>query len=236
MLIDDDTDDDVLKAPGPAGDPDAVAFTDDPVRFRVIAVDVDLPALTRAFRFRARFEQTGDIQPEVEANTVVHPSMFSVLRSCSSSVQTRQAMGCRSMLTAARLHSVLEVVDLSEFHPDPDAVTNVPSDGFTPTIGSYRLLERIGEGGMGDVWLAEQTQPIRRRVALKVIKAGMDRQRAVRARSAPGTTTHFVHDMTWRAQFSTNRSAFQKQSSSIETCTKGNASCSDQITSRLSRQ
>jgi serine/threonine protein kinase len=38
----------------------------------------------------------------------------------------------------------------------------------------YKLLERIGEGGMGEVWVAEQTQPVRRKVALKLIKAGMD--------------------------------------------------------------
>lgn len=40
--------------------------------------------------------------------------------------------------------------------------------------GRYKLLERIGEGGMGTVWLAEQIEPVRRRVALKLIKAGMD--------------------------------------------------------------
>jgi len=38
----------------------------------------------------------------------------------------------------------------------------------------YRLLEEIGEGGMGTVWVAEQLQPVRRRVALKLIKPGMD--------------------------------------------------------------
>src|SRR6185503_13543464 len=42
------------------------------------------------------------------------------------------------------------------------------------TIGPYRLLTRIGEGGMGEVWLAEQVAPVRRQVAIKVIKAGMD--------------------------------------------------------------
>jgi hypothetical protein len=42
------------------------------------------------------------------------------------------------------------------------------------TVGAYRLLEIIGEGGIGEVWLAEQKQPVRRRVALKLIKAGMD--------------------------------------------------------------
>lgn len=41
-------------------------------------------------------------------------------------------------------------------------------------VGPYRILELIGEGGMGTVYLAEQTSPIRRRVALKVIKLGMD--------------------------------------------------------------
>ena len=41
-------------------------------------------------------------------------------------------------------------------------------------IGRYKLMEQIGEGGMGAVWMAEQTEPIQRRVALKVIKEGMD--------------------------------------------------------------
>ena len=41
-------------------------------------------------------------------------------------------------------------------------------------IGRYKLVEQIGEGGMGSVWMAEQQEPVRRRVALKVIKLGMD--------------------------------------------------------------
>ncbi len=48
-------------------------------------------------------------------------------------------------------------------------------------IGPYRLVRRLGEGGMGEVFEAEQSEPIRRRVALKVIKQGMD-TRAVVAR------------------------------------------------------
>jgi len=43
-------------------------------------------------------------------------------------------------------------------------------------IGPYTLVEKLGEGGMGTVWVAEQTKPVRRRVALKVIKAGMDQE------------------------------------------------------------
>src|SRR3954452_22405502 len=46
-------------------------------------------------------------------------------------------------------------------------------------IGSYQLLELIGEGGMGEVWLAEQKQPVRRRVAIKLIKAGMDTREVI---------------------------------------------------------
>jgi eukaryotic-like serine/threonine-protein kinase len=51
---------------------------------------------------------------------------------------------------------------------------SVPRARGNDSIGPYRLLERIGEGGMGEVWLAEQSHPVRRRVALKIIKAGMD--------------------------------------------------------------
>ncbi len=40
--------------------------------------------------------------------------------------------------------------------------------------GRYKLLENIGDGGMGTVWVAEQTEPVRRKVALKLIKPGMD--------------------------------------------------------------
>src|SRR5690242_17962382 len=42
------------------------------------------------------------------------------------------------------------------------------------TLGRYKLLERVGEGGCGVVYVAEQTEPVRRRVALKVIRPGMD--------------------------------------------------------------
>src|SRR5262245_4710737 len=40
-------------------------------------------------------------------------------------------------------------------------------------IGPYKLLEEIGQGGMGTVWMAEQTEPIRRGVALKLVKDGL---------------------------------------------------------------
>src|SRR5439155_14868860 len=47
------------------------------------------------------------------------------------------------------------------------------------TLGRYKLLERVGEGGCGVVYVAEQTEPVCRRVALKVIKLGMDTKQVV---------------------------------------------------------
>jgi tetratricopeptide (TPR) repeat protein len=57
-----------------------------------------------------------------------------------------------------------------------------PAEGAGAVLaGRYKLVEEIGEGGMGSVWMAQQTAPVRRVVAVKVIKAGMD-SRAVLAR------------------------------------------------------
>src|SRR5262249_42234535 len=53
------------------------------------------------------------------------------------------------------------------------------SEGPGSVIGRYRLLEKIGEGGMGVVYMAEQAETGRRRVALKIIKLGMDTRQVV---------------------------------------------------------
>src|SRR5439155_5150358 len=47
------------------------------------------------------------------------------------------------------------------------------------TVGRYKLLQLIGEGGFGAVFMAEQTVPVRRKVAIKIIKLGMDTRRVV---------------------------------------------------------
>jgi WD40 repeat protein/serine/threonine protein kinase len=54
-----------------------------------------------------------------------------------------------------------------------------PDEAVGQMIGRYKILERVGEGGCGVVYVAEQTEPVRRRVALKVIKLGMDTKQVV---------------------------------------------------------
>jgi len=79
---------------------------------------------------------------------------------------------------------------MEDFHPDPVAppppdptgtstLTTAASGTPSELIGPYRLLQKIGEGGMGEVWLAEQTEPVHRKVALKLIKAGMDTKQVI---------------------------------------------------------
>src|SRR5215213_2338320 len=63
--------------------------------------------------------------------------------------------------------------------PDGETATGLPREGAGTEIGPYRLLQQIGEGGMGTVFMAEQQHPVRRQVALKVIKAGMDTAQVV---------------------------------------------------------
>src|ERR1041385_1265520 len=59
------------------------------------------------------------------------------------------------------------------------AVQPITEEAPGTHIGRYKLLEKIGEGGCGAVYVAEQTEPVRRRVALKVIKLGMDTKQVV---------------------------------------------------------
>jgi len=76
-------------------------------------------------------------------------------------------------LLAAQVESARPTIKLD--------LADAPDEAVGQTLGRYKLLEKIGEGGCGVVYVAEQTEPVRRRVALKVIKLGMDtRQVAAR--------------------------------------------------------
>ena len=58
-------------------------------------------------------------------------------------------------------------------------LAEAPDEAVGQTLGRYKLLEQIGEGGCGMVYVAEQKEPVRRKVALKVIKLGMDTKQVV---------------------------------------------------------
>src|SRR5229473_6584959 len=63
--------------------------------------------------------------------------------------------------------------------PDDKTLTAAAIQVSFASVGPYRLIQLLGEGGMGEVWRAEQTEPFHRTVALKLIKAGMDTKAVV---------------------------------------------------------
>jgi eukaryotic-like serine/threonine-protein kinase len=83
----------------------------------------------------------------------------------------------------ARVESLLaEQKQLGSFMGVTSATDPIgpPRDDLPGTqIGSYKLLQQIGEGGMGTVYMAEQSEPVRRQVAIKVIKPGMDSRQVI---------------------------------------------------------
>src|SRR5262245_38510783 len=86
----------------------------------------------------------------------------------------------------AAMHRILELLrffdeekSFLEVSPVARSATQSWGEGPGSVIGPYKLLEQIGEGGFGVVFMAEQQQPVRRKVALKVIKPGMDSRQVV---------------------------------------------------------
>ena len=86
-----------------------------------------------------------------------------------------------------RLEALLAANDAEDSFPEPAEqvrtikldLEDAPDESIGQKVGRYKILERVGEGGCGVVYVAEQTEPVRRRVALKVIKLGMDTKQVV---------------------------------------------------------
>ena len=82
-----------------------------------------------------------------------------------------------------RIESLLQADDNPDSLLEPKLPATSASSSLSEApgqlIGPYKLLQQIGEGGMGTVYMAEQTEPIRRKVALKIIKLGMDTRQVI---------------------------------------------------------
>lgn len=116
------------------------------------AVEDDLlAALADDFAARVRRQE----RPEVEQYAAKHPEL------------------------ADRICKLFPTIVLMEESRSFDATATAGGEGPGSMIGRYKLLERIGEGGFGVVYMAEQQHPVRRKVALKVIKSGLDTRQVI---------------------------------------------------------
>jgi serine/threonine protein kinase len=81
---------------------------------------------------------------------------------------------CAAVEALLQYHYQSSILDAPALESSLLHDTTPITEGSGTVIGRYKLLEKIGEGGMAVVYMAEQTEPIRRKVALKIIKLGMD--------------------------------------------------------------
>ena len=89
-------------------------------------------------------------------------------------------------LLRARIERLLKAHEPADSFLERGPAALDATDNFEPiaepagtVIGPYKLIEPIGEGGMGSVWMAQQTEPVKRLVAVKLIKAGMDSRQVI---------------------------------------------------------
>ncbi len=109
----------------------------------------------------------------MELPTASRPA--AIAAACGADAELRQRV--EALAAAASAEGFLSVPTVDELCGSASAATLGEKPG--DTIGRYKLLEKIGEGGFGVVFTAEQQKPVRRLVALKVIKLGMDTREVV---------------------------------------------------------
>lgn len=122
-------------------------------------------------RAETLFNSAAQLEPAVRASFLDH--------ACAGNPALRARV--EELLSAAA-----EAGDFLRDHPQhpiqPNPQRTIPSEPgecLGEWVGRYKLLEKLGEGGCGVVYLAQQEEPVRRRVALKVIKLGMDTRQVV---------------------------------------------------------
>jgi serine/threonine protein kinase/Tfp pilus assembly protein PilF len=130
--------------------------------------------MTEREMFEAALEQPPEARPAY---------LDGICRGDTGLRQRLQALMLKNDQAGSFLESpVSALVDTGAFTPsmeDASLAATVPMETPGTIIGPYKLLEQIGEGGMGLVFVAEQQHPVRRRVALKIIKPGMDSRQVI---------------------------------------------------------
>ncbi|MBK8098182.1 MAG: serine/threonine protein kinase [Planctomycetes bacterium] len=129
---------------------------------------------SRLERLRRLFDQVVDLPPAARPVFLDHK--------CGADDDLKQRL--LAMLQAADAALVHTPPKAPEPLRDPEALSAAPvtvssREGPGTQLGPYQLLQQIGEGGFGVVFLAEQLQPVARRVALKIVKLGMDTREVV---------------------------------------------------------
>jgi serine/threonine protein kinase/tetratricopeptide (TPR) repeat protein len=124
----------------------------------------------------------GELRRKVEALLIVHDGAGSFLENPAPGVVSARPVNSGEGATVASFKHGRSSAAIDEqtkpFGPSSSSGANLVSrplsEGPGTGIGPYKLLQQIGEGGMGVVYMAEQEVPVRRKVALKIIKPGMD--------------------------------------------------------------
>jgi len=140
------------------------------------------PGVDRTAYLKAACGEDADLRRRVEALLAAHDRADEILgpagEQSADSVTTDSNAG-RPGAEATIARTPEPEASLSQASITADHQSTAGQD--VVIAGRYTLKEKIGEGGMGEVWVAKQTEPVKRKVALKLIKTGMD-SRAVLAR------------------------------------------------------
>src|ERR1051326_1399398 len=112
-------------------------------------------------------ERAAFVQRECGGDHLLHQRVTSLLQA-----HDRAGAFLSRPLSGFRIAAAAAGVEIAASAPKSESTP--PTEKAGDRIGRYKLLQRIGEGGCGVVYMAEQEEPVRRRVALKIIKVGMD--------------------------------------------------------------
>jgi serine/threonine protein kinase/dienelactone hydrolase len=142
------------------------------------------PVLHYAFYYDTIFQRSPIVVVDKKTEKAIFDAGMQFESRAERDAYVSKACGDDEKLLAG-VRALLEYHDSSSFldapilEPDVTLEDSPISEGPGTIIGRYKLLEQIGEGGMAVVYMAEQQRPLRRKVALKIIKLGMDTRQVI---------------------------------------------------------